>query len=43
LSFGTSATIASVVTRRLATEAASWSAARTTLAGSTMPYSIMST
>jgi len=38
LSFGTSATIASVVTSRPATEAASCSARRTTLAGSTMPF-----
>jgi len=43
LSFGSSATIASVVTKRPATEAASCSAARTTLAGSTMPLSSMST
>ena len=42
-SFGTSATIASVVMRSPATEAASCSAVRTTLAGSTMPASIMST
>ena len=35
LSFGTSATIASVVTSRPATEAASWRARRTTLAGPT--------
>src|SRR5258708_4604336 len=37
-SFGNSATMASVVTRRAATEAASCSAARTTLAGSMMPF-----
>ena len=43
LSFGTSATIASVVISRPATEAASCSAVRTTLAGSTMPASSMST
>ena len=42
-SFGSSATMASVVTSRPATEAASCSAARTTLAGSMMPASIMST
>ena len=36
--FGFSATIASVVTRRPATEAASWSAVRTTLAGSMTPW-----
>ena len=42
-SFGSSATMASVVTRRPATEPASCSAVRTTLAGSTMPASIMST
>jgi len=41
--FGASATIASVVTSRPATEAASCSAARTTLAGSTMPLSTRST
>jgi len=41
--FGASATIASVVTSRPATEAASCKAARTTLAGSTMPLSTMST
>src|SRR4030081_2891816 len=41
--FGTSATIASVVTRRPATDAASCNAARTTLAGSMMPLSTMST
>ena len=38
-SFGTSATIASVVISRPATEAASCSARRTTLAGSMMPFS----
>src|SRR5262249_24894130 len=42
-SFGNSATIASVVTSKPATEAASCRAARTTLAGSTMPLSIIST
>ena len=36
--FGFSATIASVVTSRPATEAASWSAVRTTLAGSMTPW-----
>ena len=40
---GRSDTMASVVMRRPATEAASCSAVRTTLAGSTMPASIMST
>ena len=35
--FGFSATIASVVMSRPATEAASWSAVRTTLAGSITP------
>ena len=35
--FGTSATMASVVIRRPATEAAFWIAARTTLVGSMMP------
>ncbi len=43
LSFGSSAIIASVVTSRPATEAASWSAVRTTLVGSMMPAAIMST
>src|ERR1700681_78897 len=42
-SFGNSATMASVVTSRAATEAASCSAARTTLAGSMMPLATMST
>src|SRR5262249_23870566 len=41
--FGASATMASVVTSRPATDAASCSAARTTLAGSTMPLSTRST
>src|SRR5215468_11196734 len=41
--FGASATMASVVTNRPATDAASCSAARTTLAGSTMPLSTRST
>src|SRR5918996_2480354 len=40
--FGDSATPASVVTRRPATEAASCSAVRTTLAGSMMPFWIRS-
>src|SRR5271156_6276858 len=43
LSLGISATIASVVIKRPATEAASCRAVRTTLAGSMMPASIMST
>src|ERR1700730_1685668 len=43
VSFGTSATMASAVTIRPAPEAASLSAARTTLAGSMMPLSTMST
>ena len=43
LSFGSSATMASVVIRRPATDAASCSAARTTFAGSTMPASTRST
>jgi predicted XRE-type DNA-binding protein len=43
LSFGTSATIASVVTSRPAIDEASCNAARTTLAGSMMPFSTMST
>ena len=42
-SFGASATMASVVTRRPATEEASCSAVRTTLAGSMMPLPTMST
>src|SRR5262249_43588020 len=41
--FGTSATIASVVIRRPATDAAFCSAARTTLVGSMMPLDIMFT
>ena len=36
--FGTSATIASVVIRSAATEAAFWIAVRTTLVGSMMPF-----
>jgi hypothetical protein len=36
--FGTSATIASVVIRSAATEAAFWIATRTTLVGSMMPF-----
>ena len=36
--FGTSATMASVVIRRAATEAAFWIATRTTLVGSMMPF-----
>ena len=42
-SFGSSATMASVVTRRPAIEPGSCRAVRTTLAGSTMPALIMST
>src|SRR6202023_2302532 len=42
-SFGSSATMASVVTKRAATDAASCSAVRTTLAGSMMPLATMST
>ena len=38
--FGTSATMASVVIKRAATEAAFWIAARTTLVGSMMPFEI---
>src|ERR1700739_582584 len=41
--FGTSATIASVVISRPATEAAFCSAARTTLVGSMMPFDIIFT
>ena len=39
---GASEIMASVVTSRPATDAASWSAERTTLTGSTMPIWIMS-
>ena len=41
--FGSSATIASVVIKRLATEAAFWIAVRTTLVGSMMPLDTMFT
>jgi hypothetical protein len=38
--FGTSATMASVVIRSAATDAAFWIATRTTLVGSMMPFEI---
>ena len=38
--FGTSATMASVVIKRAAAEAAFWIATRTTLVGSMMPFEI---
>src|SRR3979490_3570174 len=41
--FGTSATMASVVIKRAATDAAFWIAARTTLVGSMMPLATRST